>query len=100
MPPSAEPLGGAAGVLDRDGVDHGVALVDVVDAEIVELDLQQDAGDLGRGVEVQRVGALEIGLGLGELVLGRAVVDHALDLRLDQLQRLAGAVGLGLRCWP
>ena len=30
------------------------------------------AGDLGRGVEVQRIGALEIGLGLGELVLGRA----------------------------
>ena len=36
-----EPLGGAAGVLDGHRVDHGVALVDVVDAEIVELDLQQ-----------------------------------------------------------
>ena len=51
-------------------------------------------------VEVSKcsgIGALEVGLGLGELLLGRAFARHAADFRLDQLERLAGAVVAGLR---
>ena len=92
-----QPLGDAARVLDRHGVDQAVALVDVVDAEILDLDLQELAGDLGRGVEAQRERALEVVLRLGELLLGRAFARHAADFRLDQLERLAGAVVAGLR---
>ena len=96
-PPAASRFAARARVLDGDRVDDGAAPVDVVDAEIVELDLQQHRGDFGRGVEVQRIGALQIRLGLGELGLGRALVHHAADFLLDQLQRLAGLVGAGLR---
>ena len=48
-----QPLGDAPGVVERDRVDQAVAPLDVVDAEIVELDLQELAGDLGRGVEAR-----------------------------------------------
>ena len=63
----------AADVLDGDGADQVVAPVDVVDAEIVELELQEVAGDLLRGVEAQREIADEVVLGRGELRLGRAL---------------------------
>src|SRR3954471_2745274 len=81
-----QPLGDALGVRERHGIDHRVALLGIIDAELVELDLHKLAGDLARCVEGNRVGALEIGLGLVELFLRRALGGHALPLLLDQRQ--------------
>src|SRR6266851_6813552 len=82
---------------ERHRIDEAVALVDVVDAEILELDLHELPGDLGRGVEAQRERALLIGLGLGELVLGRAGLGEATDFLFHHFERLAGAVAAGRR---
>ena len=50
---------------------------DVVDAEALEGDLHELVGDLGRGVEAERVGAGEVVLGLLQLLVARAVGDQA-----------------------
>src|SRR5215510_281469 len=78
---------------DGHGIDHGAAAVDIVDAEIVELDLYQLSGDLGRGVEAERIGSLEIGFRLRQLLVGRAGLRQAADLLLDDLDGLACAFG-------
>ena len=75
-----QPLGHPLGVVERHRVDQGVAPLDIVDAEIVELHLHELRRDLGRGVEAEREGALEVGLRLGELLRGRALVGQHLDL--------------------
>ncbi len=51
----------------------GVAAVRIVDAEIIKLDLDQLASDLGRGVETQRVGADKEAFRLGKFAFLRAV---------------------------
>src|SRR5262249_17415270 len=56
-------LGHAPGVVERDRVDQGGALIDIVDAEIVELHAHQLVRDLGRGVEPERERAFQVGLG-------------------------------------
>ena len=61
-------LGDALGIVERDGIDHSAALVDVVHAQIVELDLHELGRDLGRGVETERIGPLEVGLRLLQLI--------------------------------
>ena len=63
----------AADIVDGDRGDQVVPLVDVVDAEIVELDAEELVGDVAGGVEAERIAADQIALGLGELLLGRAV---------------------------
>src|SRR5262247_2362514 len=88
-------LGHALGIGERHRVDQAGAALDIVDAELVELDLHQLAGDPVRGVQAERVGALEIGLGLVELLLGRAFLGEAPDLVLDDLDGLPGGVGAG-----
>ncbi len=81
--------------IQRHGVDDGVALLDVVDRQLVELVLQQRRGQLRRGVERQHLRALEIGLGLVQFLLGRAVLGHAADFLVDGVDGLAGAIGAG-----
>ena len=44
LPP--QPLGGLFGVVQRHGIDDGVALLNVVDRKLVELVLQQRRGQL------------------------------------------------------
>ena len=61
-------------------------------AEIVELKLHELAGDLARGIEIERVGAPEIGFGLGELFLGRTVGGEPRDLARDDFERLLGTI--------
>ena len=48
------------------GFHQGVAPVDIVDAEILLLQAQQLAGNRRIAGKPQRIGAREIGLGLGE----------------------------------
>src|SRR5262249_44116912 len=86
-------LGDPPHVVDGDGVDHGAAPRDIVDAEIVELDLHQLAGDLGRSIEAEPAGPLDIGLRLRQLRLGRTGIGEPLDLLRDDLDGIAGALG-------
>ena len=65
-------LGHPLGVVERHRIDQGGTALDIVDAEIVELHLHQLARDPVRGVEAERERALEIGLRLDELLLGRS----------------------------
>src|ERR1035437_6944400 len=88
-----EALGYPPGVLDADGVDQTAAALDIVDAEIIDLDLRQLGGDLARGVERERIGALEERFRSRQLVGGRAVRGHALGLSFDDPKRVGGAVG-------
>src|SRR5947199_195317 len=74
------------------GIDHGVALFGIVDAEFVELDLEKLAGDLARRVEGDRIGALEIGLGLVEFFLRWPLGGHTFRLLIDQRQGFSGAI--------
>ena len=84
---------GALGVGQGDALDQAVASCDVVDAEPVELDLHELRGDLGRGVEAQRIGTDQVGLGLGKLLQGRSVIGKPLKLVLDDGKRIGGAIG-------
>src|SRR4030081_360461 len=93
LPP--QPPGGLFGIVEGHGIDDGVALLDVVDGQLVELILQQCRGQLRRGVKRQHLRALQIGLGLIQLLLGRAILGHATDFLLDGVNGLAGAVGAG-----
>ena len=65
-------LGGALGVVERHRLDLGVALVDVVEAEVLLPEPQKLVGDLGVAVEAQRKGARQVVLGVLQLLLGRA----------------------------
>ena len=87
-PPSSRRLATRLASAKRHGIDQAGAALDIVDAEIVELHLQQLAGDPVRGVEAERERALEVGLGLGELLLGRAFLGQAADLVLDDVDGL------------
>ena len=69
--------------------------IDVIDAEIVELHAHELVRDLGRGIEAKRERAFEVGLGLLELIRGRAFPSHARDLGLDHLDRVLGGVVAG-----
>ena len=69
-----QPLGDALGVVERDGGDEAVALLDIVGAEVVLEEAEELARDLGVGIEAQRIGADQILLGVLELVGLRAVL--------------------------
>ena len=56
-----------------------VALLDVVDRQLVQLVLQQRLRELRGGVERQHLRALQVGLGLVELLLRRAFLGDAAD---------------------
>src|ERR1700760_3179081 len=54
---SPQAFGDPPGVLEGNGVDHRVALLDVVDRKPVELKLQHSRGEFGRGVQRQHLRA-------------------------------------------
>src|SRR4026209_2971098 len=66
-----QPLGHALDVVEAYLLDDVVAPVDIVDAEILDLDPQELIGDAARRFETERVGAGEIALGAGELFRAR-----------------------------
>src|SRR5258708_1947667 len=88
-----QPFGHALGVSERDGIDETGAALHIVDAEIVELHLQELARNPVRGIEPERKGPLEIALGLDEFGFGRAVLGEPVDLALDELDGFARRVG-------
>src|SRR6266403_4000107 len=90
-----QPLRGRLRIIQRHGLDEGVALLDIVDRELVELILQQRPGEFRRRIERQHLRALEIGFGLIQFLLGRAVHGDAADFLVDGIDGLAGAVGTG-----
>ncbi len=61
-----QPPGDALDVVERDGADQRIALVDVVDAIALEQEAQELGRDLGVGVEAQRERTGEIALGVFE----------------------------------
>src|SRR6185312_9744205 len=80
-------------ILDRDRIDEAAATLDVVDAEIVELDLSELRGNLARSIERERIRALEEGLRGRKLVGGRAILGHPLDFLLDDRKRVRRRIG-------
>ena len=67
-------------------------LVEMVGRQVVDLHGMQQARDGARRIERQRQRAGEIGLGVGELLLGRAVDAKPRQLGLDHAQRLGDAL--------
>src|SRR6185312_15087813 len=63
----------AANIVRGYRLDLGVSLVDIVEAEFLELNIEQIGGNFDRRVETQRIGTDQIFLRLVELVGGRAV---------------------------
>src|SRR5258707_4129558 len=88
-----QPFGHALGVRERHRIDETGAALNIVDAEIVELHLQELARNPVRGIEPERKGPLEIALGLDEFGFGRAVLGEPVDLALDELDGFARRVG-------
>src|SRR5258708_6922305 len=88
-----QPFGHALGVRERHRIDETGAALHIVDAEIVELHLQELARNPVRGIEPERKGPLEIALGLDEFGFGRAVLGEPVDLALDELEGSARRVG-------
>src|ERR1700730_16483247 len=88
-------LGNPLDVGERYGLDEAVALLDVINPEVVHLDLHQLACDLGGGVEAQCIGAFEVRLGTSEFLLARAGFGQAMNLLLDHLEGLPGAIAAG-----
>src|SRR5262245_61592377 len=72
-------FGHALGVLERDRIDECRPALDVVDAQVVELHVDELVRDLARSVEPEREGTLEVGLSLLELFGGWSVLGHARD---------------------
>ena len=60
---SEQTFGDALNIIQRDGVDQLRAPLDIVPAQIIELDRDQHARDLGVGVETQRKRSVEEGFG-------------------------------------
>ena len=95
-PPVAEDaLGGRADVGLGHRADEGVAAADIVDAEALEGNLGQGMGNLGRGVEAQRIGTDEIVLGLLQLLVGGAFGRQLRHLTGDDVESLDHALVLG-----
>src|SRR5690349_16050540 len=85
QPLAPQPLCGLPGVVERDRVDDGGALVEIVDRQLVELILQQRRGELRGCVELQHLRALEVGLRLVQFLLGRTFLGDLADFAVDRL---------------
>src|SRR5262245_7072452 len=82
--------------LDGDRTDPLGVAIDVVVAETEVLDLGEEPSELRDGVQTQGKAAGEERLGLIELCLRDALIVQALDLAVNQRERLPGALDLGL----
>ena len=98
MPASSMRLRDPLHVVHGHRLHQAVALVDVIDAEILDLDLHELRGDLAGGVEAQRVGTRQERLRLGELLLGRAVLRRGADFGLRALRASERCGRRGWRC--
>src|SRR6516165_8685006 len=74
-----EPFGDPPDIVDGHCLDQSVPAVDIVDAEIVELDGEKLPGGSCRCREVHRVAADEVAFGMGKLIRRRAIGGEALD---------------------
>src|SRR6202167_3129667 len=88
-----QPLGHAPRVVQRHGIDHFRPAAEIVDVEAVKLQLHQQCRDLGRGIEIESERAVEVRLGIGQLLRRRSVVGQALDFLLDHVEVFARAIG-------
>ena len=83
-----EAAGDALRILERHRCDERVAAIEIIDAEPILLQRDQDGGDARRLIELQREGAGEVGLGARELGGGRPFVGKAPPFFADDLDRL------------
>src|ERR1700745_851296 len=63
----------------------------VADRQLVELVLQHRGGELGGGVELQHLRALQVRLRLVQFLLCRAVLAEFANFLLDRVDGVAGA---------
>src|SRR4029453_9571699 len=83
--------------LDRDRTDPLGVAIDVVVAETEVFDLCEEPAELRDRVESQGEAAGEERLGLIELGLRDALIVQALDLAVNERERLSRALDLGLQ---
>src|SRR6516165_1613267 len=68
----------ALDVVERHRLDQLVALVHVIDAEVLDPDPQELIGDTRRGLEPERIGTRQIALGVLKLLGGWALFGEPL----------------------
>src|SRR5262249_7207005 len=78
----------ALDVRSRNSFDLTIAPVDIVDTEMVELDGQELRSDFPACVEPKCKRADEVVLGSAKLLRGEPIPCGALELRLDEIERL------------
>src|SRR5262249_32241308 len=88
-------FGHALDVLERHRLDQLVALVHVIDAEVLDPDPQELIGDTRRGLEPERIGTRQIALGVLKFLGGWALFGEPLQLAFDHFERLADRLVLG-----
>src|SRR4029453_14513463 len=72
-----------------------VALVHIINAELLDLDPQELIGDARRRLESERISPGEIALGVLKLLGSWALISETLQLPLDDVKRLADGLVLG-----
>src|SRR3974390_3243633 len=90
-----QPLGHALYVVEAYLLDQVIAAVDIVDAEVLNLDPQELISDAARGFKAERIGPGEIALGVGEFLGVRPLVGKTLKLALDHGKGLGDRLILG-----
>ena len=84
-----------ARLVQGDAADQRRAAVEVIDAELVELHLDEHRRDVPGRVEAERKRAGQIGLGVAQFGFGRAILAHALPFGADQRDRFGDPAVLG-----
>src|SRR4029450_11643585 len=85
----------ALDVIERHCLDQFVALVHIINAELLDLDPQELIGDARRRLESERISPGEIALGVLKLLGSWALISETLQLALDDVKRLADGLVLG-----
>lgn len=71
-------------------LEMAIALLDIVHVQVILPEPHQVARDLGVGIESQREGSGDVGLGVLHLPLCRVFLAQPVDVLADQAHRLAG----------
>src|SRR6202171_3935430 len=90
-----ETAAGAANILAGNGLNQRIALVDIVDSEIFDLNIEEIRRYFAGSIEPQGIGADQEALGLFELVRGRTLGGHAFYFGNDDFQGFGDAIVAG-----
>ena len=89
-----QPLGDPLEVIEGDRLDQIVALVDIVDPKILQLDPKHLARNLDARIEAQSVGPGQILFGVFEVLRTWSLFGHALELLANDVDRAANRLVL------